>query len=529
MGKKSTIFNRANFIKKLDSIKIWDIIIIGGGATGLGIALDAADRGLTTLLLEQNDFAKGTSSRSTKLIHGGVRYLASGNLKLVYSALRERGFLLKNAPHLVKRQSFIIPCYRIADVIKYMFGLTFYDMLSGSYSLGRSRYLKKSLLTELLPGINNKGLIGGIEYFDCKFDDARFAINIAQTAAEKGSVVLNYFKVNGLIKNNNKISGVLATDFENGKGYQLMGKVVINATGVFVDDILQMDNPGKNNIVLPSQGVHIILSKHFLKSDSALMIPKTSDGRVLFAIPWNNYVLIGTTDTPVDNKLLEPIAIEEEVNFILDGVKKYLTIIPVKDDILSIFAGLRPLAASGNGNGKSKEISRDHKLIVSKSDLITITGGKWTTYRKMAEETINKVIEISSFTTSPCTTKNVHIHGFLKADSKTHLSIYGSDEQNIRALIKESPSLNNQLINNFPYTEAEVIWAVRNEMARTVEDVLARRLRLLFINARAAMNAAPRVAKLIALELGYDEHWEITQVNEFVVLANHYLCKSLVT
>ncbi len=520
--KTTTTFDRNLLIHQLDATPQWDLIVIGGGATGLGIALDGASRGLSTLLLEQSDFAKGTSSRSTKLVHGGVRYLAQGDIRLVYDALRERGILLQNAPHLVKRQAFIIPCYSWFSKMKYLIGLKMYDWLSGRFSFGKSRFLNRKEVMEQLPGINGNNLAGGVEYFDGQFDDARLAVNLAQTAAEKGGVLLNYMKVTGLLKSGAKVSGVTAQDLETKKEYRLEGKVVINATGVFVDDILQMDAPESRPLVRPSQGVHVVLNKSFLNGSRALMIPETTDGRVLFAVPWHNHILVGTTDTPLDQPSLEPVALDKEVQFILSTMRQYMTNAPDEKDVLSVFAGLRPLAAPQKDTNSTKEISRDHKLIVSESGLITITGGKWTTYRKMGEETVNKAIETGGLKAAACNTKNIRIHG-CTSPSKTHMAVYGTDEININQLIQESPALNQKLVDHLPHTEAEVVWVVRHEMARTVEDVLARRLRMLFLDAHAALEAAPRVARLMAAELQKDESWINTQIDNFTRLANRYM------
>jgi glycerol-3-phosphate dehydrogenase len=517
------VFNRDVFIKKLSGTAEWDIVVIGGGATGLGVAVDAAARGFRVLLLEQVDFAKGTSGRSTKLVHGGVRYLAQGNIKLVYGALHERGLLLKNAAHLVKKQHFVIPCYNSFSVIKYFVGLKLYDWLSGKHSFGKSGFLSKEKVVALIPGINKKGLAGGIEYFDGQFDDARLAVNLAQTCAEKGGVVLNYCKVTGLLKSQNNITGVIATDTETNTEYHLRAKVVVNATGVFVDDIMQMDMPEKKPLVRPSQGVHIVLDRSFLNGSSAVMIPKTSDGRVLFAIPWHEHVLIGTTDTPLHENSLEPRALEQEISFILDTVKQYWSTAPQRKDILSVFAGLRPLAAPQKETGSTKEISRDHKLIVSESGLITITGGKWTTYRKMAEDTVNKAIQSGKLSTVACNTRHTTIHGCLQQDVTDPLSIYGTDAALIRELATADTTLSKKLIDHLPDIEAEVVWAVRNEMARTVEDVLARRMRILFLDARAALQIAPRVASVMASELRYTKEWEQQQVTLFNELAHRYL------
>jgi glycerol-3-phosphate dehydrogenase len=515
--------SREQAIAQLSKTEEWDIVIIGGGATGLGIAVDSASRGFKTLLLERSDFAKGTSSRSTKLVHGGVRYLAQGNIKLVYDALRERGLLLRNAPHLVRQQSFVIPCYSTWSVIKYLVGLKLYDQLAGTYRFGFCRHLSRSAMRSKLSGIKRKGLKGGVEYFDGQFDDARLAINLAQTAAKQGGVLINHFKVTALTREGSKVNGVIALDEETNAATRIKARVVINATGVFVDDILQMDVPGRLPMVRPSQGVHIVLDRTFLKGDSALMIPQTSDGRVLFAVPWHDHLLVGTTDTPQEKHSMEPRALPEEVEFILSSVRQYLTRAPQKSDVLSVFAGLRPLAVPPKNTSATKEISRDHKLMVSPSGLITITGGKWTTYRKMAEETVNKAIRTAGLSPKPCVTKTLRIHGWTIEDTGDHFSIYGSDAAAIKAFVAEDPSLGKQLCKHLPYTEAEVIWCIRNEMARTVEDVLARRLRLLFLDAEASMEAAPRVVELLAMELNQNEDWKRMQLLQFIKLASQYM------
>ncbi|MFD2863815.1 glycerol-3-phosphate dehydrogenase/oxidase [Mucilaginibacter antarcticus] len=524
MNSKKLAFDRGEFSAALNNTDLWDLIIVGGGATGLGTAVDAASRGYKTLLLEQADFAKGTSSRSTKLVHGGVRYLAQGNIGLVYEALHERGLLLQNAPHLVKRQSFIIPCYSLFTKLQYFIGLKLYDWLAGKFSFGRSKLLSRDKVIGYIPEIEIKGLRGGIEYWDGQFDDARLAINLAQTAAEQGASLLNYFKVTGLIKTDNgKINGVITTDIESGKAYHLKGKAVVNATGVFVDEILQMDTASSKPLVRSSQGVHLVLDKSFLAGDKALMIPKTADGRVLFAVPWHEHVLVGTTDTPLDSHSLEPVALDKEIRFILETAGQYLIKAPRRNDVLSVFAGLRPLAAPDKDTGATKEISRSHKLIVNQSGLITITGGKWTTYRKMAEDVIDKVITTVGLAPRPCVTRNLQIHGCVNQPVDDHLSVFGADAALIRAMIIDRPELDEKLDEALPYLRAEVVWAVKNEMARTVEDVLARRLRILFLDARAAMKLAPKVAELMADELGYDIKWREDQTDFFIALANQYL------
>jgi len=503
----------------------WDIIIIGGGATGLGTALDATTRGLKTLLVEQSDYAKGTSSRSTKLVHGGVRYLAQGDIGLVKHALRERGYLQKNANHLVNKEEFLIPCYDWFSVAKYLTGLTLYDWLAGKFSFGKSKFFSKSQTLALMPGIKEKGLKGSIRYYDGKFDDARLAINIAQTAIENGATLCNYTKVISLLKNaNNEVNGIEIKDTLTGETSKQYAKVIINATGVFVDEILQMNNPQSKKLVRPSQGVHVVLDKSFLNSESALMIPKTSDGRVLFAVPWHQHLLVGTTDTPLDEHSLEPRALKEEVDFIMATAATYFKRKPLEKDILSVFSGLRPLAAPTNGDGNStKEISRDHKLMVSAKGLITITGGKWTTYRRMAEETVDLAITHAGLNARPCITKELKIHGSTEIAGDHHLDIYGSDRQNIENLAQQEPDLNHKLHPKFPYLLAEVVWSARNEMAETVEDILSRRLRILFIDANAAKEMAPKVASLLAKELKQQISWENDQVDNFNKLADGYI------
>jgi len=376
-----------------------------------------------------------------------------------------------------------------------------------------------------LPGIKPKGLYGGVVYHDGQFDDARLAVNLAQTCLEQGATVLNYFRVTGLTKNNQKkVSGVAATDIETGKTYQLKAKIVINATGVFVDDLLQMDSPGKKPLVRPSQGVHLVLDRSFMPSDDALMIPETEDGRVLFAVPWHDKLVIGTTDTPLDEHRLEPIALYSEVNFILNTAAEYLTKAPKRKDVLSVFAGLRPLAAPQDESSATKEISRSHKIIVSGSGLITVTGGKWTTYRKMGEDAIDKAIQIGNLNPVTCKTSELPIHGSMQGVNwEDHLYVYGSDREKLLALTQENEDWGNQLHPQYDYLQAEAIWAVRYEMARTVEDILARRVRLLFLDAKAAMEAAPLTAKLMATEFGRDVQWQDEQVALFQKLAKGYL------
>jgi glycerol-3-phosphate dehydrogenase len=520
--------NREDFINQLKSTKEnWDFIIIGGGATGLGIAVDAASRGYKTVMLEQSDFAKATSSRSTKLVHGGVRYLQNGDVALVREALRERGLLKKNAPHLIKDQRFIIGNYKWWEKPFYTIGLTVYDLLSGKLSMGRSLPMSRTQVIKNIPHLIQKNLKGGVVYHDGQFDDSRLAVNLMQTAIEKGATIVNYCKIINLIKNSErKVAGIVAEDMISGGSFELKGNSIINATGIFVDNIIRMDNPEEKPLVRPSQGVHLVVDKSFLGGDDAIMIPKTSDGRVMFGVPWHDRVILGTTDVPVKEFVLEPKPLEEEVDFILETVGRYLDKKPERKDVLCVFAGLRPLAAPKNHSDstKTKEISRSHKLIVSASGLVTITGGKWTTYRQMAEDTINIALKTRKLPVRPCQTRNLKIHGYMENPDHSHWKyIYGSDQEEIRKLEAENPSFGKKLHNDFDFTVGEVVWAVRKEMARTVDDVLARRVRALYFNARASMEMAPQVAAIIAEELNKDKKWENQQVHEYTEMAKAYV------
>lgn len=517
---------REDLIRKIaDSSKVWDIVVVGGGATGLGVAVDAVTRGYSVALFELDDFSKATSSRSTKLVHGGVRYLAQGDVSLVLEALHERGLLKKNAPHLVKNQSFVIPNYRYWDNFLYTVGLTLYDILAGGLSLGRSKFQTRKKTLEHLPTVREAGLKGGVVYHDGQFDDSRLAVNLAQSCEENGGCPLNRMRVTGVLHGaDGSVSGVKVTDSMSGKEYEVKSRAVVNATGIFVDSVMEMDVPTHEHMVRPSQGVHLVLDKSFLQSDYAIMIPKTDDGRVLFAVPWHDKVVVGTTDTVREKPELEPRALEQEIEFILNTAGRYMTRKPQRSDVLSVFAGLRPLAAPRKEGMSTKEISRSHKIFVSKNKLVTITGGKWTTYRKMAEDTVNKVISLKLLEKRECVTKNFRIHGYLQdPDLNNHLYIYGSDAAAIRLLMESDKSMVEKLHPKYDYTVAEVVWAVREEMALDVEDILARRVRLLFLDARVAAEIAPKVASIVAKELGHDQAWIDQQVRDFTELSKHYI------
>ncbi|PLX13831.1 MAG: FAD-dependent oxidoreductase [Marinilabiliales bacterium] len=517
--------NRETNIRNLNLNNIWDVVVIGGGASGLGVAVDSASRGYKTVLVEQSDFSKSTSSRSTKLVHGGVRYLSQGDVALVLDALKERGHFLKNVPHLVSKQEFVVPNYEWWDAPYYTIGLKMYDLMSGKKGFGKSEHINKEETIEKIPNLLKKELDGGVVYYDGQFDDSRMAVTLAQTLVDKGGLAINYMKVNKLIRNRSgMIKGVNATDLETGNEHKINSRVVVNATGVFSDNIIKMDDPAAEKTVVASQGVHLVVDKKFLGSSSALMIPKTSDGRVLFAVPWHDKTVIGTTDSPVDNVSLEPRAMEEEVEFILQTCKQYLKKSPERKDVLSVYAGLRPLVKPEKEDKKTKEISRDHTISVSLSGLVSIVGGKWTTYRKMGEDTMDTAIMIGGLKERPSVTAEMQLHAAMPGgDNDDHLKWYGADSFKIKAMIAENPKLGERIIENYPYTKAEVVWACREEMARNIEDFLARRIRLLFLDARAAIKASETVAKIMASELGYRRKWQKEQIESFNKLAGGYI------
>ena len=514
--------NRDKMLSRLTETDRWDVLVIGGGATGLGVAVEAAARGYKTLLAEQHDFAKGTSSRSTKLVHGGVRYLEQGRVSLVFEALRERGRLLQNAPHLVQRRPFVVPGYAWWETPYYGLGLKLYDLLSGKRSFGRARLLSRAETAEHLPTLAFEGLRGGVLYHDGQFDDARLAVALAQTAADHDATVLNYLRVRDLTASVSTIDGAMMHDVENDREHTLSARVVVNASGVFADEVRRMSDSSAPTMLRPSQGAHLVLDRSFLPGDSALMVPRTDDGRVLFAIPWQNRVVIGTTDTPVEKASIEPRPTHEELRYLLDHAGRYLARAPRPQDVRSVFAGLRPLVGK-RGTADTSDLSRDHTLRVSPRGLVTVTGGKWTTYRQMAEDAVDRAADVAGLDARPPATKDLRLHGFHEsADAFGPLRRYGADAPALQRLMRERPALADPLHRDLPFCKAEVVWAARHEMARTVEDVLARRTRALLLDARAAIEAAPATARLLADELGRDDDWIQSQVRAFEKLAEGY-------
>ena len=502
----------------------WDMIIVGGGATGVGIAIDAASRGYEVLLLEQSDFGKGTSSRSTKLAHGGVRYLEKGDIGLVMEALKERGLLLRNAPHLVRDLAFIVPNYEWWEAPFYGLGLKLYQVLAGKYGFGKSRLLSREETLEHLPTLKTQGLRGGAIYYDGQFDDARLLIHMVFTAFEHGATLLNYVQVTGVTKDSQDfVDGIVARDIESGEEFQAKARVVINATAAFADALRRTADASISPMIAPSQGIHLVFKPEFLPGNSAIMVPHTSDGRVLFAIPWHGHVLVGTTDTPVASATLEPVAMEQEIEFILTTAAEYLAKAPTRADVLSIFAGIRPLVKA-EGAVSTAALSRDHVIHIDKTGLMTICGGKWTTYRHMAEDCVDQAVTLAQLPERPCVTPDLRIHGFPAETKPTDwLAVYGSDVQKINDLIQRDSSLGARLHPELPYVKAEVVWAVREEMARTIEDILARRTRALFLNAAAALDMAPKVAEILAVELGWTDRTKESQLSGFRALARNYM------
>ncbi len=504
----------------------YDVAIIGGGATGLGVALDAAARGFSVVLCESHDFAKGTSSRATKLVHGGVRYLAQGNISLVREALHERTTLLANAPHLAQPLPFVMPSYAWWQAPFYGIGLKMYDLLAGKAGLGATEFLSRASTLKLLPTAKPEGLTGGVKYWDGQFDDARLALALAKTAAHRGALLLNYCAATQLTHEAGKVTGLSVQDTETGTVYPIKARCVINAAGVWVDAFRQQDGQSIQRpvkaMVAPSQGVHVVVDREFFPTDHALLVPKTSDGRVLFAVPWLGKVILGTTDTPRHDLAREPTPFNEEIQFILGEAAQYLTRAPQRSDVKSVWVGLRPLVKpQDDDGGNTKALSREHTIIVSKSGLVTVTGGKWTTYRAMAEDVLTQAMA-AQLLDQRAGGATVHLPLVGAQPTSTRVSaqpglhLYGSEAQAVLALPGARRELGGAGASGL--TEAMVRFAARCEYARTVEDVLARRSRLLFLDAALAASLAAEVATLLHEETGIDP-----QLEAFTALAAHYL------
>ena len=502
--------DRNEQLKKIVDTTSWDIVVIGGGATGLGAAVDAANRGYKVLCLEKYDFSKGTSSRSTKLIHGGVRYLQQGNISMVKHALRERWFMLQNASLVTRKLSFVLPVYSWWSFFYYSLGLMLYDLLSGRLSIGKTRIMNAKSVISKVPDINTKSLKGGIRYFDGQFDDSEICIALARTAIQEGATVINHAAAESFTYNDGKISGLVIKDYLSGKEFSVNTKVVINATGVFADTMIKKDNPSHHAIISPSRGIHIVIDKKFYTGPHAMLIPKTTDGRVLYAVPWHDKVIIGTTDNKVENIDIEPIATHDEVNFVLENFNQYMSQQLTIQDIKSVFAGLRPLVKIKNIKSTA-DLVRDHLIYESPSGLVSITGGKWTTYRKMAKDVINQAIKTGGLNYVPCNTDSLHL--VTRKDTLV-------EENTINSQARLHPS--------FAMSKEDVLYAIESEMACTLEDVLARRIRILFLDARAALEVAPVVCKIMQETLGKDDVWFEDQIISFRKVAENYLPENIV-
>lgn len=485
--------------------KPWDLIVVGGGATGVGVALDATTRGLDVLLVERSDFGKGTSSRSTKLVHGGVRYLQQGNITLVRDALRERSLLRRNAPHVVHALDFVIPCESLWSRFYFWFGLKLYDLLGKGKGFARSHSASAQTVRDRLTTLGDHGRRGGVIYQDGQFDDAELLVDMAATACDHGACLINYMNAESFYKDSSRhITGIRVRDLETNDTWTVQGRAVINATGPFCDQVRTLDDPNCEALVATSQGVHVTLPKRFFPGDTALIVPKTSDGRVLFLIPWHDHVLVGTTDTAIPTATPEPIATPDEIEFLLRTSGGYLREKPTRSDVLSVFTGIRPLVKD-DPSARTASLSRDHKIVISKTGLVTITGGKWTTVRKMSEDVVDRIIAITGADASPCRTGDLSI-----PSTKPSQTTKQSSEQ---------------LHTDLPYTEDDVRHAVNEQMARTVEDVLSRRTRALLLNAAAAIQMAPKTAQVMAEVLNRDPSWCDDQIKQFTDLARGYLCE----
>ncbi len=504
----------------------WDVLVIGGGASGLGCALASVARGYSTLLLEQADLSSGTSSRSTKLIHGGVRYLRQGNVGLVRQALIERGNLTRSAPHLVQKLAHLVPVFSHRERFFYGAGLKIYDLLAGSSSLGVSSFLGRAETLTHCPFLKSRHLRGSVQYFDAQFDDSRLAVSLARSIERLGGLILTYVKVHAFVKDNGRLTGVVARDLDADDEIRIKARVIINATGVFSDHLRSLGHPSHQKRVLASRGTHIVLPLRDMSSARGLLIPKTRDGRVLFLLPWHGVLLAGTTDIAVSQPGLEPTASRGEVEYILEHLAEYLEPAPSVSDCLSVFAGLRPLIQARPGESTAS-LSREHAVVVDPSGLVSLIGGKWTTFRLMGEDTVDKAARVGGLAPTgrqnqlwiadcPRSSEQKTCEGF------DPLRVYGSERTRLEELCRGTPALARPLHPRLPYRMVQITWAVREEYARTVEDVLSRRTRALILDASASVEAAPAVARVMAQELGKDVCWKDDQVRSYSRLARKY-------
>lgn len=515
-------FRRDAMREALATSDVFDVVVIGGGATGLGCAVDAAARGYRTALVERVDFGAGTSSRSTKLVHGGVRYLARGDVRLVREALRERGRLLDNAPHIASTRPFAVPAYSWWEKPYYGAGLFAYDRLAAGLGIGHTHLLSKDEYVDRIPTAVRDGLDGGVLYYDGQFDDARLAVALARTAADLGAVVLNHTAAVGFEKTGGHIDGVRVKDQEDGAERTVRARVAINATGVWADRVRRLDQPSANAMLEPSRGAHVVLDRRFLPGDTAVMVPKTDDGRVLFAIPWLGKTVIGTTDVPVDAPSYEPQPDRDEVDYILEHAGRYLTPAPTRADVRAVWAGLRPLISDPDADDTAA-LSREHVVTVSAANLVTVTGGKWTTYRVMAEDAVDHAAHIGGLDEQVADTADLRLRGWLPdalVDHDARFGAYGADAPALRQLVEDDPGLGEPLHPRLPtVTGAEIVYAAREEQARTALDALARRTRGLFLDTAASAEVADRVAAIVAGETGRDEAWAAEQAEAVRQLA----------
>ncbi len=519
--------NRINFLARVAARhKPFDLVVIGGGATGAGIALDAASRDLDVLLLERDDFGSGTSSRSTKIIHGGVRYLAQGRIGLVREALRERAYLIQNAPHLVSPLAFFVPIENLYERAKYFSGLKLYDVLSGMRQVDPSSWFGRTEFQHAAAAVQTERFSGAMRYFDGQFDDTRLLINILATAAEAGATVLNYAAVVSLNKNRaGHLRSVSFCDRESDQTHEVEAKAVVNATGAASDTVLSLDQPGQTNTILPSQGTHVVVAKEFLPGDDALLMPRTPDGRIMFAIPWLGHVLLGTTDIPLPTAVDNPVPKDEEIEMILKVSANYLRQAPTRKDVLSCFAGIRPLVRAPSET-KASKVSREHRIDVLPSKLISISGGKWTTYRHMAAQCVDTIASTHNFEIPKSQTHTLRFSSTpVNGVAPRRFSDYGTSADELDKLITNDPTLDDPLCDGLPYKKVHCVWAIRNEMARTVEDVLARRTRALFLNAESALDAAPAVLEILTRELAIEPLTGQQQLQSFAARAAEYRCR----